>query len=330
MGGCLWAHTVHGSRRSLWFYLCSPAFTSSFDLHLPTIPPDDVKEAQAPSSPDRKASSGSNTYSRLKGGFDRWTDKQRRQTELRRSEHLSMKLPSSCQSDLTAMVHDFLMEFELICQQPTVSVAEMSQAVHKTYLDVEARLGDEQLWQAVDDETANAVANGFQKHIMSQLYELVFTANEEDETKDLNLQEQIRQFRWIEPKHLDAGMDLEKEDVVAAFYKAQEMLIIMDSKRPPSDKLTCVVEASKVRRSFMFCVFVFCGFCLHSFPFFSGKFRVEITVGPPRPLQNTLKATCGMDAQHARTQTRTSCDFRDTLRNGVLTPLLSLVITGGV
>jgi hypothetical protein len=40
-------------------------------------------------------------------------------------------------------------------------------------------------------------------------------------------------------------MDVEKEDVVEAFYKAQEMLIIMDSKRPPSDKLTCVVEASK-------------------------------------------------------------------------------------
>jgi hypothetical protein len=100
------------------------------------------------------------------------------------------------------MVHDFMQEFERICQQPTVTVDEMSQAVHKVYLEVEQRLGTEQLWQAVDDETADAVANGFQKHIMSQLYELVFSANEEDEAKDLNLQEQIRQFRWIEPKHL--------------------------------------------------------------------------------------------------------------------------------
>ena len=121
----------------------------------------------------------------------------------------------------------------------------MSQAVLRIYEDADDRITNEPLWQTVDDATAEAVADGFQKHIMTTIYELVFSANEADEAKDLNLQERIREFRWVEPSHLDAVCDLTNEEVVEEFYKAQEKLIIMDAQRPPQDKLACVVEASK-------------------------------------------------------------------------------------
>lgn len=148
-------------------------------------------------------------------------------------------------ADLTSLVFDFIKQFEEICKQPTVTVEDMSRAVLQIYEDADDRITNEPLWQTVDDVTAEAVADGFQKHVMSTIYELVFSANEDDEAKDLNLQERIREFRWIEPSHLDAVCDLSNEAVVEEFYKAQEKLIIMDAQRPPQDKLTCVVEASK-------------------------------------------------------------------------------------
>lgn len=166
-------------------------------------------------------------------------------SELRRSEHLGMKLPRDVYADLTKIVFDFIKLFEEVCSQPTVTVEDMSRAVLQIYEEADDRISHDPLWQTVDDATAEAVADGFQKHIMTTIYELVFSAKEADEAKDLNLQERIREFRWVEPHHLDAVCDLTKDDVVEEFYKAQEKLIIMDSQRPPQDKLACVVDASK-------------------------------------------------------------------------------------
>jgi len=111
--------------------------------------------------------------------------------------------------------------------------------------DIAQRVNAEQLWLSVDDEVADSVVDSFEKYIASQIYDLVFTAQEEDESKDLMLQERIREFRWIEPQHLDAVCDLSLDDVTQDFYKAQEELIVMDAKRPPVEKLNSVVAASK-------------------------------------------------------------------------------------
>ena len=95
------------------------------------------------------------------------------------------------------------------------------------------------------DLQADSVIDAFEKYCMAQIYDLVFTAKAEDEEMDLVLQERIREFRWIEPRHLDAVCDLTKDEVVAEFHKAQEELIVMDAKRPPMAKLDSVVAAAK-------------------------------------------------------------------------------------
>ena len=52
------------------------------------------------SSAESGPSLGSKTYTRLKGSFDGWREKQRNVSELRRSEHLGMKLPRDVYADL--------------------------------------------------------------------------------------------------------------------------------------------------------------------------------------------------------------------------------------
>lgn len=116
--------------------------------------------------------------------------------------------------------------------------------VLKAYDSFSQRLS-ESIWDEIEEPVIAAVTDGFEAYLMRQVYELVFSANKDDEQKDLLLQERIREFRWIEPQHLDAACRLEIDGVESAYHTAQEQLIIMDAKRPPVEKLECVVAASK-------------------------------------------------------------------------------------
>eukprot|EP00041_Stephanoeca_diplocostata_P022532 m.538980 g.538980 ORF g.538980 m.538980 type:complete len:178 (+) comp22086_c0_seq11:296-829(+) len=80
---------------------------------------------------------------------------------------------------------------------------------------------------------------------MELLYDLVFAADEADESKDLLLQEKIRKLRWVRAEHLHAKCDPDDPVVRKAFENAQDNLILMDSQRAPLDKLHRVVTASK-------------------------------------------------------------------------------------
>jgi len=73
----------------------------------------------------------------------------------------------------------------------------------------------------------------------------VFTAEPEDESKDLAFQSRVRRLQWVTPDHLEANMDLENPAAMVEFEKAQDSLIILDARRSPQEKLECIVACSK-------------------------------------------------------------------------------------
>ena len=48
------------------------------------------------------------------------------------------------------------------------------------------------MWSTISDALLDSAQDMFEKFVMDQLYDLVFLANEDDETEDLNLAEKIR------------------------------------------------------------------------------------------------------------------------------------------
>jgi hypothetical protein len=122
----------------------------------------------------------------------------------------------------------------------------MSAAVQEAYEGVDERVwGGSAAWASIDETVATNAQAFFEQYLMDQLYELVFAAHPDDETRDLKLQEKIRLLRWVSPDHLNANFNPENPLVQKAFENAQDQLIMMDSQRAPHDKLERVVSASK-------------------------------------------------------------------------------------
>jgi len=210
---------------------------------------DDPQKGKGVASPPPESPDPGTTYSRIIAAFDTFSAKQQRQLDadaiLQSPEFEGLELDREQSQDIANQIKTFLKRFEKLCRKRSVTVEDMSKMVLRANDDIAQRVNAEQLWLSVDDEVADSVVDSFEKYIASQIYDLVFTAQEEDESKDLMLQERIREFRWIEPQHLDAVCDLSLDDVTQDFYKAQEELIVMDAKRPPVEKLNSVVAASK-------------------------------------------------------------------------------------
>eukprot|EP00039_Didymoeca_costata_P009181 m.121344 g.121344 ORF g.121344 m.121344 type:complete len:455 (+) comp14389_c0_seq2:240-1604(+) len=200
-----------------------------------------------------KSPADSSTYNRLKDTFDKWLEGEKEERALQVQKriqnspefgHLDLSLEIS--QELDNEIRAFMKKFEKLCKKTSVTLEDLSAIVLKTYDTMFAKISSEHpVWLTLDEDKIGDVADGFERYIMSHIYDLVFSAEEEDEEKDIVLQERIREFRWIEPRHLDASFDLENENVLASFHKAQEELIVMDSKHAPIDKMKCVVEASK-------------------------------------------------------------------------------------
>lgn len=194
----------------------------------------------------------SGTYNRLKGSFDGWREKQRELAQQRDGAHrglgrllTSIGLPRLPASELVNIYKKFILNFEQLCVDPTVTTEMMSESVLVLYIQVEDAMVSSQVWSTISDALLDNAQDTFEKFVMDQLYDLVFLANEDDETEDLNLAEKIRGLRWVTHEHLDASCNLASPVVVKNFELAQDSLILMDAERAPVDKLERVVTASK-------------------------------------------------------------------------------------
>eukprot|EP00041_Stephanoeca_diplocostata_P022533 m.538907 g.538907 ORF g.538907 m.538907 type:complete len:749 (+) comp22086_c0_seq4:193-2439(+) len=217
------------------------------------------------------------TYIRLRGRFDDWRD-QLRTAAVSSSESSTTRkislggpdddntiggptllttrslgpllarlgIPKVAATEMTALLRAFLAQWEALCRQPTVDVDAMSQCVLSLYGLVEDKTRYKSTaWAAVDSALTDTAIELFERHVMELLYDLVFAADEADESKDLLLQEKIRKLRWVRAEHLHAKCDPDDPVVRKAFENAQDNLILMDSQRAPLDKLHRVVTASK-------------------------------------------------------------------------------------
>lgn len=100
----------------------------------------------------------SGTYNRLKGSFDGWREKQRELSQQRDGSYrglgrvlTSLGLPRLPAQELVNIYKKFILNFEQLCVDPTVTTEMMSESVLVLYIQVEDAMVSSQVWSTISD-----------------------------------------------------------------------------------------------------------------------------------------------------------------------------------
>jgi len=133
-----------------------------------------------------------------------------------------------------------------ILQSPQFSVEQQSELVQDFYSKMAEELQSRPALKDSNADQLEKMIDGIEKYIMTQIYKAVFChPSTDDEERDIALQKKVRSLQWISEQHLEAEIDLQKEQVQKLVEEAQDDLLEMNTKRAPQDKLACIVKCSK-------------------------------------------------------------------------------------
>ncbi|KAI5697317.1 hypothetical protein M8J75_008546 [Diaphorina citri] len=125
-------------------------------------------------------------------------------------------------------------------------VEDLSELMQNFYQTFAKRMENHKLYADVSAQDRELLLDYVEKYSMISLYPLLFCPPfTSDEDQDLEIQERIRQLKWVNAKHLDCGIEETNATVRDLVYNSMTKLLEMDSVRAPQDKLACVVACCR-------------------------------------------------------------------------------------
>ncbi|ODM90317.1 Rab5 GDP/GTP exchange factor [Orchesella cincta] len=134
-----------------------------------------------------------------------------------------------------------------LLRQGSGSIDEASDIVQDFYKNFQAKTEIVKCYQEISTEDKELLMNLIEKYLTISLYKELFSPMStatEDETKDLELQTRIRQLNWMTCKHLEVALNERDRSVRDLVYASINVIIGMDSVKPPQEKLACVTQCS--------------------------------------------------------------------------------------
>ncbi|XP_053213416.1 rab5 GDP/GTP exchange factor-like [Panonychus citri] len=126
------------------------------------------------------------------------------------------------------------------------TVDEMSSAVNKFYQSMINRFEDLPIFKEIVQVSVDQLIDYTEIRLLSSMCNTIFNQILiEDESKDLQLQSQIRNLNWITTDHLELDLDLSKPEICDYMDQAISHIIEMGSKGIPLQKLECIFNCSK-------------------------------------------------------------------------------------
>lgn len=145
--------------------------------------------------------------------------------------------------DISKQVRPFIEQVQT-CGE--MSAQEYSDMVQDFYQKIQDRIDTLQVYESLNLEKAETLMDYLEKYLMTRLYRSLFCPVwSDDEETDLSVQKHIRSLHWVSAAQMDARINDTDLEVQAMIDTAITDIIEMDSKRPPQDKLACIVRCSK-------------------------------------------------------------------------------------
>lgn len=132
-------------------------------------------------------------------------------------------------------------------RQVNGSIDEASDIFQDFCKNFQAKTEIVKCYQEISTEDKEALMNLIEKYLTVSLYKELFSPMStaaDDETQDLELQNRIRQLNWMTCKHLEVALNERDRSVRDLVYAAINVIIGMDSVKPPQEKLSCITQCS--------------------------------------------------------------------------------------
>ncbi|KAF8916332.1 hypothetical protein CPB85DRAFT_1216717, partial [Mucidula mucida] len=145
-------------------------------------------------------------------------------------------------------VAKYLKSFLTNFSKRTFTVSDQIKIIHDFMDFISKQMREADVWPT-EAEFDNAL-EGMEKLVMNQVYIYTFTpamrrgaVTTDDLERDRVLEQRIKLFAWIEPRHLDLHLGENAEGFLAF---AQQELLKINSYKAPRDKLICILNCCKV------------------------------------------------------------------------------------
>ena len=126
-------------------------------------------------------------------------------------------------------------------------IERLSAMVQEFYQKLEKRLNSKpQLYHALTEEDVKKIMDFAEKYVMICCYRHLFCPTiTNDEDKDLELQNRIRNLNWLSTSDLNCCINESSQDVRDLLYEAINDILEIDGKLAPQDKMECLTKCSK-------------------------------------------------------------------------------------
>ena len=126
-------------------------------------------------------------------------------------------------------------------------IDQLSALVQEFYQKLERRLESKpQLYHALKEEDILKIMDYAEKYVMICCYRHLFCPTmTNDEDKDLELQNRIRNLNWVSTKDLNCSINESSQDVRDLLYEAINDILEIDGRLAPQDKMDCLTRCSK-------------------------------------------------------------------------------------
>ena len=127
------------------------------------------------------------------------------------------------------------------------AIDKLSAMVQEFYQKLERRLNSKpELYHALTEEDIKKILDYAEKYVMICGYRHLFCPTiTNDEDKDLELQNRIRNLNWVSTQDLNCCINESSQDVRDLLYEAINDILEIDGKLAPQDKMECLTRCSK-------------------------------------------------------------------------------------
>nr|CAG4650840.1 EOG090X03G5 [Simocephalus serrulatus] len=128
-----------------------------------------------------------------------------------------------------------------------LSPLDISDRVHSIYQVFDDKLKTHSGFSEMNSNSMESLLDQSERYLTRLLYRKLFCPpNCDDEERDLTIQKRIRSLNWISAPLLDCRINELDSKVRDILEKAITHLIEMDGQRAPQDKLTSIINCSKL------------------------------------------------------------------------------------
>nr|CAG4646132.1 EOG090X03G5 [Macrothrix elegans] len=169
-------------------------------------------------------------------GFSRFEEKKRHNQEVSRERR-----------ELSPEAHSAVQELGQLVTSGVLSPTEVSDRVQMIYQGFDEKLKSHPAFADLGSNLLESLLDHAERYLTRLLYRKLFCPpNCDDEERDLAIQKRIRSLNWISAPLLDCRINELDPKVRDILEKAITHLIEMDGQRAPQDKLTSIINCSKL------------------------------------------------------------------------------------